>query len=80
MLQRQIKGDCATMAPVVKQRDDVIVSFLMILKKAHEHHLGPPLRSVVHAPQVDVCKYLGYRCVLRHNVCMQICKYSSIAR
>jgi len=63
LLQRQIKGDCVDLEPSPKQREDVIVSFLMILKKARQLHLGPSLRSVVHAPQTDVCKYLTYRSV-----------------
>ena len=51
------------METAAKQRDDIIVSFLMILKKARQHNIGPSLRAVVHAPQTDVCKYLGYRSV-----------------
>jgi len=63
LLQRQIHGDCVDMAPMAKQRDDVVISFLLILKKARQHHVGPSLRSIVYSLQTDVCKYLGYRYV-----------------
>jgi len=65
LMQRQIKGDCVDAERGAEERGDVIVSFLLILKKARQIHLGPSLRDVVHAPQHDVCKYLGYRSVLR---------------
>jgi len=63
LVQRLIRGDCVDMAPAAKQRSDVIVSFLLILRKARDHHLGPSLREVVHAPHTDVSRHLGYRCV-----------------
>jgi len=63
VLQRQIKGDCVDMQPAAKQRDDIVVSFLLILKKARQHHVGPSLRSVVDSAETDVCKVLGYRSV-----------------
>ena len=63
MVQRQIRGDCVDMEPVAKRRDEVVVSFLMVLNEARQRQLGPSLREVVHAPQTDVCRYLGYRCV-----------------
>jgi len=62
-MQRQVTGDCVDMEQFAKERYDVIVSFLMVLKEARQHQLGPSLREVVHAPQTDVCRYLGYRCV-----------------
>ena len=69
VVQRQIKGDCVDMEPAAKQRGDVVVSFLLILKKARQHHIGPSLRSVVHPPVTDVCKYLTYRSVRVVHCC-----------
>ena len=65
-VQRQIEGDCVDMEPDTEQRGDVIVSLLMILKKARQQQLGPSLRDVLHPAQNDVCKYVGYRSVIRY--------------
>ena len=64
-VQRQVRGDCVDMAPAATPRDDILVSFLLVLRQARQRQLGPSLRHVVHAPQSDVCRYLGYRSV-RH--------------